>query len=504
MSIDKIRDKISNVHVSELIKKAAKKDLYVFARKMKPELTMMNFHKVYYKILDMFAHGKIKKLIITMPPQHGKSEGSSRLLPSFMLGLNPNLKIAIGSYAATIARDFNRDVQKIIDTPEYRELFPDTYLNRTNAVTMSNVFQRNSDVLEIVNKKGGLRVVGRGGGLTSKTVDIAILDDVYKDYEEGNSPTIRRKAWRWYISVVRSRLHDDSQELIVFTRWHENDIIGRLEKLEKVITVTKWDDLNNIPEGAWIKLNFQAIKTDQHTELDNREIDTALWDGRHSLSGLLAKKNLDVIQFNCLYQGNPAGAEGKLYQSFKTYNEISDYGIPISVNNYTDTKDTGKDNLLSISYTKVRSPHLDKFKRQIYYLLVKDLVYNNKGVEYNLPTVSKLINDTNTNKVNVESNNGGSIFAKMLRRHCPRAKIDYFHQSKNKESRIISNSGLVQNHIVFPIGWETKYVKFHEDLTGFLRDFRANEHDDVADVLTGMIEKDITQEMYSQGVIVHD
>jgi hypothetical protein len=83
---------------------------------------------------------------------------------------------------------------------------------------MANTYLRNSDVIEMVGRKGSLRVVGRGGSLTSKTVDVSILDDVYKDYAEGNSPIVRAAAWKWYTTVVRTRLHNDSQELIVFTR----------------------------------------------------------------------------------------------------------------------------------------------------------------------------------------------------------------------------------------------------------------------------------------------
>lgn len=135
---------------------------------MQPDLALEPFHVVYYTLLDKFAHGEIKKMIVQMPPQHGKSEGSSRKLPAFMLGLDPDKKICIGSYAATIARDFNRDVQRIIDTPSYRELFPETYLNGSNVVTMANTYLRNSDVIEMVGHKGLLRVVGRGGSLTSK------------------------------------------------------------------------------------------------------------------------------------------------------------------------------------------------------------------------------------------------------------------------------------------------------------------------------------------------
>ena len=107
----------------ELVRAAARKRLINFARYMQPDLVLEPFHVVYYTLLDKFAHGKIRKMIVQQPPQHGKSEGSSRKLPAFMLGLDPDRKICIGSYAATIARDFNRDVQRIIDTPRYRELF---------------------------------------------------------------------------------------------------------------------------------------------------------------------------------------------------------------------------------------------------------------------------------------------------------------------------------------------------------------------------------------------
>ena len=100
----------------EVVKAAARIDLLCYARYMKPNLDIQPFHKVYYKILNKFAHGEIKRLIVTMPPQHGKSEGSSRIMPSFVLGNNPDKKIAIGSYSTGFARDFNRDVQKIIDT----------------------------------------------------------------------------------------------------------------------------------------------------------------------------------------------------------------------------------------------------------------------------------------------------------------------------------------------------------------------------------------------------
>ena len=304
---------------SGIVKHASRRRLINFARYMQPDMVFEPFHTVYYSLLDKFAHGEIKKMIVQMPPQHGKSEGSSRKLPAYMLGIDPDKRICICSYAATIARDFNRDVQRIIDTSSYRELFPDTYLNGSDSVTGSNNYLRNSDVIEMVGHKGSLRVVGRGGALTSKTIDVSILDDVYKDYKEGNSPVVRNAAWKWYTTVVRSRLHNKSQELIVFTRWHDDDLIGRIEKSgEKIVELRSWDDVKNIPSGAWLRINFEGLKTGEPTEIDPREPGEALWEDRHSREKLEMQRSLDPVQFQCLYQGNPGNAEGKLYQNHST------------------------------------------------------------------------------------------------------------------------------------------------------------------------------------------
>jgi hypothetical protein len=134
------------------------------------------FHEVYYEVLDRFAKRLIKKLIITVPPQHGKSEGSTRRLPSYLFGVNPDLRIAVGSYSSTFARKFNRDIQRIIDSKEYNNVFPETYLNNSNVVTVSDSYLRNSEEFEIVGHKGSLKAVGRGGALTGNPVDIMIME----------------------------------------------------------------------------------------------------------------------------------------------------------------------------------------------------------------------------------------------------------------------------------------------------------------------------------------
>ena len=476
---------------NEIVKAAARIDLLAFSRYIQPTLDIQPFHKMYYHVLNEFAHGRIKRLIITMPPQHGKSEGSSRKLPAFILGLFPDKKVFIGSYAASHARDFNRDVQKIIDTPEYRELFPATFLSGSAKVSFTNVYQRNSDVIEMVGRKGSLRTVGRGGSLTGKSVDISILDDIYKDYEEANSPVIRESAWKWYTTVVRTRLDNNSQEIIVYTRWHSDDVVGRLEKKETIIDIEKLSDLENIPDEAWVRINFPAIKTGEPTELDPREFGTSLWEGKHSLKKLMARRKLDKVQFDCLYQGEPGSAAGKLYNTFKTYIDWKDFGTLVAKGNYTDCADEGTDFLCSVCYNKVVSREAkDENGNPVTFICITDVVHTDDPIEVTTRSVPMMLNRECSQYANIESNNGGKAFAKIVEPKT-RAMINWFTQTSNKESRIISNAGLVNYHIIMPFDWETRFPTFYAAVTNFLRKFKANSHDDAPDVLTGIIEKEI-------------
>lgn len=483
------------INPDEIVQAAARKRLTNFAKYVKGDLNFAPFHEVYYTLLDLFAHGIIKKMIVQVPAQHGKSEGSSRLLPSFMLGLDPDLKICIGSYAATIAQDFNRDVQKIIDAPEYHDIFPETYLNGSNVVTMANTALKNSTVIEMVGHKGSLRVVGRGGSLTSKTVDIMIMDDIYKDYQEANSPIVRESAWKWYTTVVKTRLHNNSQELIVFTRWHEDDLIGRIERSEEVVNFTSWEDIKHIDNSKWLRINFEALKTTPPNDIDPREVGEALWEERHSRKRLEAMRSLDPVQFECLQQGNPSSAEGRLYTTFKTYVDPSEYGKLVRKGCYVDVADEGDDYLSAATYDIYVSPNEAYNERKqrfepIVYALITDIEFTQANTDVTTLTVPNMINRNGTQKAWIESNNGGSGFEKVVRKKV-KALTYPFHQTNNKESRIVSKAAFVNAQIVFPFGWETRFANFYDHISRFLRNFGANKHDDAADMLTGIYEKEI-------------
>lgn len=459
----------------------ARKSLTNFTKATLSTFELEQFHADYYYLLNLFAHGKIKNLIITMPPQHGKSEGSTRRLPAFMLGINPDLKIGIASYNDTFASKFNRDVQRIIDEEKYRKIFPDTFLNRSNFVNVSSNYLRNSHEFETVNKRGGLKSVGRGGPLTGSPVDVMIMDDLYKDYMEGNSPVIRQSVWDWYVSVVITRLHNNSQQLIVFTRWHEEDLVGLLENENRVFEINDLNELKslNLKQDEWIKINFESIKTFHPTKLDPREKGQSLWESKHSLEKLLSVKELDIEKFECLYQGNPSSSEGMMYSEFKTYKNLPPLKI---IKNYTDTADTGLDKLCSICYGVPLGTD-----RHIYVL---DVYYTDEPMEVTEVETFKFIERNKANKAKIESNNGGRGFARILQKELTGCTVSWFHQSENKEARIFSNSAQVNERICMPRDWALRWPDFYNDVSKYKKLFKANKHDDAADVLTGIIEEE--------------
>nr|DAX80667.1 MAG TPA: Terminase large subunit [Caudoviricetes sp.] len=459
----------------------ARQSFPLFTAMMKGKDFFTPFHLVYYKILNAFAHKRIKRLIVSIPPQHGKSEGSTRLLPAYLFGLNPDLKIAIASYSDRFARKFNREIQRIIDSERYYTLFPDTQLAGSPVADDSSRWARTAGEFEIIGCEGKLTAVGRSGGLTGQTVDVLILDDLYKNAAEANSPLIRDAVWEWYTSVAETRLHNDSQELIVFTRWHEDDLIGRIEASEKVVNLTSLRQLSGCDPDAWLKVDFEAIKEGPRTDLDPRELGQPLWPERHSLQSLVRRRALDPVGFDSLYQGRPATKEGLLYGSeFQTYDELPPANEIIKKANYTDTADLGDDYLCSICYVVSRDG----------FAYVTDVLFTQEPMEVTEPITAQMLLRNDTRIAYVESNNGGRGFARAVGRLAPAVRVEWFHQSGNKESRILTNSASVINRIKFPSEWGKIWPSFYVMVTAYKRLFRANRFDDAADALTGIVERE--------------
>lgn len=444
-----------------------------------------DFHITYYNLLDRFAKGQIKRLIVSVPPQHGKSEGSSKRLPAFLFGLNPNLKIALASYNSTFASKFNRAIQRILDDKRYKKVFPNTTLNEKNIVTVAGSYLRNSEEFEIVGKEGFFKSVGVGGGLTGNPVDIMIMDDLYKDYASATSPTISESVWEWYLTVVKTRLHNNSQELIVFTRWDSQDLVGRLQEMGKVYTLQPEDQIEELvqrlDEDVFIKINFEAIKIGEPNELDKRQQGEPLYPSKHNLEKLKSVQELDPSKFDALYQGDPRDKEGLLYEPFSTYDNLPPLKI---IKSYTDTADEGKDFLASGIYGVPLDP---KDKR----LYILDIFYSQKNMEYTEGETIRRHQYFKVRQARVESNNGGKGFARVLEKEINSfCKVSWFHQTKNKTARIFSNSASVNRLIVFPKDWHQKYAEFYKHITNFKKDIGKNKHDDCGDLLTGIYESE--------------
>lgn len=438
---------------------SASNSLIDFTKYTFSKFTLTWFHRTYFNKLNDFANGDINKLMIFIPPQHGKSEGSTRRLPAYLLGRNPTLNIAIVSYNDTKARKFNREIKRIIASQEYKEVFPDIKLP-----SMLSGYTNSANEFELVGFNGSLKTVGIGGSLTGDPVDILIMDDLYKDKMSAWSEVVRQNVQDWYDTVADTRLHNDSQQLIVFTRWHHLDLAGYL--LEK-------------EPDEWDIVLFQAIKENNIFEYDTREVGEPLWKEKHSLNKLIKTRDRNPHVFQSLYQQNPKPLEGLLYQGIKVYKSLPNHGY---IKNYTDTADQGSDYLCSISYIE----HLS-----LKYIV--DVYYTQKPNEITEPELSKRFISIGVNESVIESNNGGRAFARNIERISRelgnnKVLIKWFYQSNNKEARIKSNSSTVINTVIMPEDWHIKWPEFYGHVTNYLGIFNKNKYHDAADVLTGIVE----------------
>ena len=171
--------------IEELRRCEARAGLLAFNEYTYPDYRPQWFHRVMCRYLDDFVVGKIKRLMIFMPPRHGKSEHVSRRLPAYILGRNPNAAIIAASHTAGLAADMNRDVQRIIDDDRYRRLFPRTRLWRANVRTVANgTYLRNSDLFEVVGHRGVYRGAGVGEAIAGRGFEHGIIDDVLGKRED--------------------------------------------------------------------------------------------------------------------------------------------------------------------------------------------------------------------------------------------------------------------------------------------------------------------------------
>ena len=461
--------------MKERLTRESRSDLLRFTLSTMPTFRPADFHRRYYQVLTDFAHGNIRKLMVFMPPQHGKSEGSTRRLPAFVLGDNPDKKVAIVSYNAPKARKFNREIQRIIDSEEYHEIFPETTLNASNVTTVAGSWLRNADECEIVGHRGGFKTVGVGGALTGEPVDMLIMDDIYKDAKTAWSPIVRESVSDWYDTVAETRLHNDSQQLIVFTRWHEDDLAGTLLRQQGIY------DKDTNPNG-WVVVVYKAIKEGAPMDYDPRQEGEPLWAERHNLDKLQSIRKRNPQVFESLYQQDPQPSEGLMYESgFSEYITRS-ATMRCKRKAYVDTADTGTDYLCAIIYDETEIANY-----------IVDVLYTARAMEYTEPALAKMLSKHDVAECVVESNNGGRGFARNVEKQCRmmgnnKTTFKWFAQTDNKDVRIFSNSATVQNLTIMPQGWKRLFPEFANAICGYLKAGK-NAHDDAPDALTGTIER---------------
>ena len=307
----------------ELQRRCAVERFPVFLDYMQPSYRRQWYHTLIAEKCQSLLEGTLGTdgLMLFLPPQHGKSEVVSRKFPAWALGKNPLLKIVGSSYSADLAQQFSRSIQRTIDSTEYGEVFPNTFLNGQNVATdASKGWLRNIDVFETVGFGGFYKAVGVGGSLTGTPADLGIIDDPIKDALQASSQTYRDRLWDWYTDVFLTRMHNDSKKILIQTRWHADDLAGRLLERER---------------EKWTVISIPAIREDMTLAEDPREIGEALWEEKHSRERLLEAEQRSPRTFAALYQQRPTIEGGNIikrdwFKHIKTadFNRIYD-GEPV-------------------------------------------------------------------------------------------------------------------------------------------------------------------------------
>jgi len=305
----------------------ARTTLKGFITTTKSDMLFNWFHDRVCTELDQFVAdvlvGRHPRLMLIAPPRHGKSEMVSRRLPAYILGKFPTWHVIACSYASDLAQRMNRDVQRVIDTDMYRRVFPETRLNMKNIATLSGQPLRNAHIFEVVKHLGSYRSAGVGEGIAGMGFDIGIIDDPVKDAQDANSERERDTKWEWYENVFYNRASPTSGILLVMTRWHQDDLAGRL--LHKMAF-----------EGGdqWRVVRFPAIaehEADRTTDGDPRKEGDALHPERYP------KERLEQIRavsgsysFGALFQGNPTPKGGGIVkrEDFQFYRRAEIEGHP--------------------------------------------------------------------------------------------------------------------------------------------------------------------------------
>lgn len=302
----------------------ARRRLLPYVQRMNPQYKAGWVHHDICNRLERFSHaveaGTSPRLMILMPPRHGKSMLASQCFPSWHLGRVPEHEIIACSYNISLAMTFSRKVKALIDDPDYHVIF-DTRLNPDN---------KSTEEWGILGKPGGYVAAGVGGGITGKGANVLLIDDPVKNAEEADSAQIRESVWDWYGSTAYTRLAPGGGVLVIQTCWHDDDLAGRLQqamrsdeeadqfeivKYPAIAEADEWLD----PATEDIVRVYYTTPEERGTQPDNfkflRAKGEALHPERYDITKLnRIKRTIQPRFWSALYQQNPVPDDGVYFK----------------------------------------------------------------------------------------------------------------------------------------------------------------------------------------------
>lgn len=407
--------------------------------------------------LQSFLTSDDDVLVVNEPPRHGKSR-TAGMFVEWVLGNDQTKKIMTGSYNETLSTVFSKSVRNAIqeikadpNIPVYSDVFPNVSIKHGDGAM---------NLWSLEGQYNNYLATSPTGTATGFGADIIIIDDLIKNAEEANNAMVLEKHWEWFINTMLSRLETGGKIIIIMTRWHSNDLAGKA--------------LVELPKSGY-KLKHVSMKA------YDKETDTMLCDSvlsKEEYKRKVKAMGADIASAN--YQQEPIDLKGRLYQTLSTYSNKSEY---IKIWNYTDTADKGADYLCSICFGETKEHQAE----------VLDIVYTKDDMSKTEPATANLMIRNQVNEAVIEGNNGGVGFKRAVERICRDEKnhrstiFKDFHQSANKESRILSNATWIEQNVFFPDDWKMRFPEFHKAITTYQREGK-NKHDDAPDALTGISE----------------
>lgn len=395
-------------------------------------------------------------LILNLPPGFGKSY-SAIMFATWLFGQQKKNQIITVSYNQTLSTRFAKSVRDTIEDAEIRGIddyfvvnsfFPDVKIKYGDAAM--NLWSLEGEHMSYL-------ATSFDGSITGMRGNIAIIDDPIKNAEEAANERMKEKHWDFYKNTFSSRMLDGAIQIIIQTRWATDDLAGKL--------------LTEFPDKCY-ELKMTALDKEERS----------LCEDLYSTDDLLNKREtMDEHIWLANYMQEPVDLTGALYRDFKAY-DVVDSDKFERIIAYIDTADTGADKLMLVI-----AGVIDKLA----YIL--DIYYTDESMEVTEKETARRLHEYNVRECLIESNNGGRGFARNVERILKesfknrKCRITWFHQSKNKKTRILVNATNVMEQVIMPAGWQKQYKAFTSDILKYQRKGK-NEHDDAPDGLTGLVE----------------